>query len=669
MPNARQRRNQYVLFLFALIIMRGRLSARAADVYYQTLRPQPVIPAVRTALCRGRRDAPRPSVMMADEPRQAALIALDKPTLGVQMAARALSAGIEQERVRSATSVDLYFEAVAFSWNFVRRQGATLEPAYRTAWNVYHAALRRLMAAGQKFGRLDASRGLQVMTPTGPILLPINYHGFVWKPIDFNLLNIDTGLVDGKLVNHYRCNGLGVPVVIERQHSEAERFHLPVTPFAATVVLRPSLAAMAGQASPLGAPDSHGSVEFYDPLRIAKVRVNRRDVELASDMSAPFEAMIRRRSYNAWDGLWLPDDPETKGQLFMLEPYQPGKYPIVFIHGFYSSSVIWADLANEIMASKQLRDRFQIWAYRYPTGAPFLESAAVLRRELSATISTFDPDHRDSAMSNMMLVGHGMGGLIAKLQVTSSGDTIWRAVANRPIGQLRTSDAQRQRLFDLFYFEPLPFVSRVAFMGTPHDGAMTAGNAIGQTASHCIQMSTQQIIEHRVLMNNNPGVFTPEVERRIPTSIDMLSPSSCLLQSLQGLCPGPELQMHNIIGTGLPSPLQGPADGIVAVDSARHPGVSTERLVHTSHQRLHDDPETFEEIKCVMVRHAWESPDRFVHWTQTERAVESPTILSESDTRRKVPSRRVSVIMQPDSPGVTSEQPAIRGLELLGPRR
>ena len=56
----------------------------------------------------------------------------------------------------------------------------------------------------------------------------------------------------------------------------------------------------------------------------------------------------------------------------MLEPRQPGKYPIVFVHGFFSSPAIWANVANEIMASPELRDRFQIMAYRYPTGRPFV---------------------------------------------------------------------------------------------------------------------------------------------------------------------------------------------------------------------------------------------------------------------------------------------------------
>ena len=47
-----------------------------------------------------------------------------------------------------ATCVDLYFETVAFSWNFLKSHSASARPEYETAWQLYHNGLARLMGAG-----------------------------------------------------------------------------------------------------------------------------------------------------------------------------------------------------------------------------------------------------------------------------------------------------------------------------------------------------------------------------------------------------------------------------------------------------------------------------------------------------------------------------------------
>ena len=123
-----------------------------------------------------------------------------------------------------------------------------------------------------------------------------------------------------------------------------------------------------------------------------------------------------------------------------------------------------------------------------------------------------------------------MGGLVAKLQVTSSADILWYSVANRPLSQIRATDEQRDYLFRLFYFEPLPFVTRVVFIGTPHNGSALASQSIGRLSSHLIQQPVERTIQHQILAKENPGVFSPEVQDRIPNSIDLLDPDSGILR-------------------------------------------------------------------------------------------------------------------------------------------
>ncbi len=593
----------------------------ANDGYYQTLMPplfppspapthQPGLCNQLAALRAGRAGRVQEMVIMADQPQQAALSALQNPCLGVTLAGYALSAGMDAERAKMVTCVDLYFETVAFSWNFLQSPGAARRSEYRAAWELYHHGLARLIGSAQRFGRLDPSTGLRVMTPTGMHTISTSYRGFVWKPADFTRVELVDSATPQKLNHHYSCPGLGVPLVVVREHREPDRFLNDETPFGATVVLRPSLAALAGQAPPVGAKTSHGPLEFYDPLRVTAVDFGGQRIAMATDTSAALEYGIRKSGYSSWEGLIRPGSAEAgQEKLFMLEPYQAGKYPVVFVHGFFSSPRIWAQFANEILARPELRNCVQLMAYRYPTGRPFPESAAILRRELLAMKETFDPRGEDPGIANTALVGHSMGGLVSKLVITHSDDRLWCSVANRPLTEINIPDEGRKRLHELFYFEPVPFVRRAVFMGTPHDGSQLASRTLGRISSTCVQLPSAERIEHAWLIKQNPGVFSPELTRNIPTSIDLMEPGSGLLQAVQTLCPGENVQLHNIIGVGCLSPLEGIGDGVVARESAKHPWVTTEKQVHTTHSGLHESDEAIEELLCILRRHILEAND------------------------------------------------------------
>ena len=230
-----------------------------------------------------------------------------------------------------------------------------------------------------------------------------------------------------------------------------------MTPFGATVVLRPSLAVLAGTAPPIGAESSHGPLEFYDPLRVSCVTVGEQQIAMATDTSAALEYMLQGHNLQHVGR----SDAARFGGSGPRETVPVGTAPS-------RASTRWCSCTgssrrpssgptspNEIMARPDLRNCFQLVAYRYPTGRPFVESAAVLRRELNAFVKTYDSQAQDPSMYNMAMVAHSMGGLVAKLTVTRSDDRLWYAVANRPLSEINVSDADRKRLAEWFYFEPV----------------------------------------------------------------------------------------------------------------------------------------------------------------------------------------------------------------------
>lgn len=288
----------------------------------------------------------------------------------------------------------------------------------------------------------------------------------------------------------------------------------------------------------------------------------------------------------------------------MLEPYQPGKIPVVFIHGLLSDPLTWADMLNELQVQPQVSSRYQIWAFRYDTGEPFLTSAAALRRQLAELKAYYDPCGGDRAAANIVLVGHSMGGLVANLQVTYSGEALWNSTSRIPLEQVRTDPATRAALGAAFFFDPNDDVSRVVYIGTPHLGSAWARRAVGSLGSALVETPPEVTERHDQMVRDNPGDFSEELTRRFPTSIDLLEPSSPLLNAAAKLPYRPGVTLHTVIGEGRYTVGSGPSDGVVPVTSARLVGSVSEKSVDSSHSSLPRNEEVIVEVIRILVEHA-----------------------------------------------------------------
>jgi pimeloyl-ACP methyl ester carboxylesterase len=262
-------------------------------------------------------------------------------------------------------------------------------------------------------------------------------------------------------------------------------------------------------------------------------------------------------------------------QLYFLDPYQPGKIPVVLIHGLFSSPEGWEDMVGYLRAAPGFNERFQLWAFGYPTTQGFLQSAAALRAKLRAATDAFDPQQADPALRRIVLVGHSMGGLIAKLQVTYADEIVWARVANRPLEEIVTTESTRAFLAETCYFDPSPNVCRVIFIAAPHCGSLYSSAVAGRCTSHFIQPTAAQAELHQQLLRDNPHTFNPALERRFPT-------------------------MHTILGVSHPLSLDGPSDGVVSVSSAMHPDCESVLAINAPHAKLHHRFQTSVEILRIL---------------------------------------------------------------------
>ncbi|QDV24464.1 esterase/lipase family protein [Aureliella helgolandensis] len=525
----------------------------------------------------------------------------------------------EHEHYGWTSCVDLYFEVAILTL------GAGIQTTERSR-ELHRSCLQKIVLTGQRFKRLLPQSGLQIERDGEDTTIPVSHHGFVWEPSDFDTLELVGDYGSSGLRQFHRCSGAGIPLVVEGDSSGGRPFGVDRPVFAATLVLQPRSfldssaltdGSLPGDGQGAGQACAAGwELAFYDPLRVHCVERLGENIPLARDTSAP---LIYRLDDTPQDYLanFISIGTRTgNGRLITLEPYQPGKIPVVFIHGLLSDPFTWAEMTNELQASPDFVDRYQIWYYEYPTGESFFFTAAQLREQLRAAREVFDPSCSDPQLSNIMLVGHSMGGLIAKLQVTSSEDLIWDAVANCPLEQVVSPPDTRDKLRNSFYFEPNPAVTRVVFIGTPHRGSVYARRLVGKIGSALVEESADRKQAYQQLLACNPGVFSREVQRRVPTSIDLLNPQSPLLKATDWLPIKDSVVLHSIVGTGRWTLGYGASDGVVPVDSAFEFRARSERCVVEEHSKLNQHPDTVDEVRCLLERHWANSQPSLLSYSQ-----------------------------------------------------
>jgi len=103
-------------------------------------------------------------------------------------------------------------------------------------------------------------------------------------------------------------------------------------------------------------------------------------------------------------GLWQPLSfvKEKRSGVYLLEPYDARKIPVLFIHGAGGTPQDW-----RFFISKLDRNRYQPWVYYYPTGLPIDLSAAWLQNFVASL-------HREYGFSQLAIAAHSMGGLVAQ---------------------------------------------------------------------------------------------------------------------------------------------------------------------------------------------------------------------------------------------------------------
>ncbi|QDU92910.1 alpha/beta fold hydrolase [Lignipirellula cremea] len=319
----------------------------------------------------------------------------------------------------------------------------------------------------------------------------------------------------------------------------------------------------------------------------------------------------RELTRRGWEGFAGPlQNPDATAPLGLTTDrgYEPGKIPVIMIHGLLSDAMTWNEPIRALREDEAINSRYQFWTYRYLTGETYLKTAADFRAELIMTLEGLDPQRQDPLLHQVVLVGHSMGGLIAKLQVAASGDDLWQTITAVPLDQTTLAPADREQLAGMFYFAPQIRVQQAVFIATPHRGSEWTQRPLARLGRRFIEFPQEMKEEYDRWLVENQAILK-HAPAKIPTSIDHLDPDNPILLATARLPVAPQVKLHSIIGQGHRLPDGSPGDGVVSIASAQIPGVASELFVEGSHSGLHHQPETIAQLKRILLQDDSQAPD------------------------------------------------------------
>lgn len=317
------------------------------------------------------------------------------------------------------------------------------------------------------------------------------------------------------------------------------------------------------------------------------------------------KARAARLAKSGFKSMIRPASAERSPRIYLLDPYDPDKTPLLMVHGLQSTPVTFAALVNAVRSDPDLRAKYQIWQFYYANGTPVLVNAASLRESLAATLAQFDPPRRHRATRDVVVVGHSMGGVISHTLVSDSGDRVWESVFRVPPEQLEGDRETIRGLERVLRFERNPAVSRVIFMAAPHRGSPTADSIVGSLGHALARMPAMEERGFTELAKANPDRMTPGAAEFYAggrfSAVRTLSKKSTALIAVSKLPIA--TPYHSVIGQTREGPVESGSDGVVPYWSSHLDGADSERIVRSGHGVI-GDPDAIAEVIRILRLHS-----------------------------------------------------------------
>jgi pimeloyl-ACP methyl ester carboxylesterase len=497
------------------------------------------------------------------------------------------------------------FMAAIYAWSFLfggEAEPEPFDPRLRIAADLYNRGLTQGLEESQRKSLVLA--GSTIELPIGRITIEFDQSSLLWNGrmlTDF--IPVAELQVTG-LNNRFRTPGIGAPLAASAVAADpndpneflAPRLKTPVTALVRFDDIRRQVRRR----------EFHAVLELHTDPNEATVEIDGRRVPLEKEPSAALASMVAESPVIKTEILAFVGavtQSMDKGRLVALRPHKRGRIPIVFVHGTASSPARWAEMVNVLDNDPRINELYEPWFFSYNSSSPIAYSSYLLRSALIKAVNTLDPAGTDADLRRMVVIGHSQGGLLTKMTAVSSGDTFWKVLSNKPFDEVRLDEEDKQILREVLFVEPLPFVSRVIFLCTPHRGSYLATRDwVRGLITRLVSLPMRVTKLSVSLVTMNPDLASLSSIQRT-NAVDNMTPGNRFVKTLAEIPVDQRIPANSIIAVGPDfDPYEDGNDGVVEYKSAHIGGVESEKVVRTFHSSQ-AFPETIEEVRRILLHH------------------------------------------------------------------
>jgi len=539
--------------------------------------------------------------LFAAEPREEYIIALSES---------ALYAAHRQQEPDAA--VKYYLSAAIYSYGYlgvIDKRSDLYSPDRIRLMRVYNSAVAGIMDY-LKHSNLLTRHGFELTAAAGQkfffrkpqFMLPVEQAAVsdIINCADFRTEN---------LTHSSRRFGVGVPLIIGIDSEKSSLQFARNQSIPATMIINFRRVETDGELQRFDC-----QVQFIDPRRHRMVKLGRNMIPSECDLSTPLAYMMRQMTfYNHFIYTMRPDATREVQGLYSLEPDDDMRIPIVLVHGLLSDTRTWAQLINSLQSDPDISRYYRFMGFSYSSGNPVLYSGFLLRQALLDERQRLIKAGKSVAMfDRMVVVGHSMGGLLARQLVSDSGDvliekTVGMENYNKMLSEFSPEEvAQMEKMAR---FKPLDFIRRVIFIAVPHRGSVMADTWYGRLGASMIKLPQKIIDRNRKMLRYLAarGRLLNLKSLRF-TGVDNLAPDNLVMQLLNTLSFSPDIPCHSIIGNLEGAGIPGGSDGVVAYSSSHLDFARSEKVVQSGHA-AQKNPLAIQELRRILLEHLRQYPD------------------------------------------------------------
>lgn len=553
------------------------------------------------------RDPDAVLAQLGEEHLEASRSSTDSNDLTPALTELLISRGDEVERNRG-TDPTYYLRAAELAHTQMRRDASYLGAAFdsRTAFlaSLYNRAVSRFFSSGgwEMLLEQDDARETVLSGFAGAYSTAVSVEPGDWQRGYFDRFESADEVVVQGIRNHHRVEGYGTALVGVRnrtpERESTERF-IPPEGLALPVTVTLDF-------EPMGDAPTRAIATMHNPRENEYAWLGGVRARLSEDLTAPIAYLFAKTKLGELGQSALPNPNEYVDRIgiYLHEPYDPNRIPVLMVHGLRSSPITWRDALNDLGADPALRSDYQFWMFLYPTGLPIPRSSAYLRESVGSVLDFYDPERESSTLRDIVMIGHSMGGVLTKSVLITPGTRVYDAAFIKPLEQLRSEQSVKEHLREVFFYEPLNCVGRAVFIAAPLRGSPLAGGALAAIGRGLIRLPDELRQVGKSLREKDRDAMAPGFDRLgdgVPTSVHNLRPDSPFLLAYQE-APMSSVPHHVIVGDRGRDDGESSSDGVVPFWSSRMESAESTLSVPAGHE-AHTHPLAIRELARILRLH------------------------------------------------------------------